>query len=148
MSMFETIRNFFTKHLGLKFTALMLALALWFYIVSELKKGSEEERQFLNRVLPQEGVVAKKLSIMPIFIGRPRAGFAVDPRKAVVVPQYCIVVGTKELLGKIRNAYTMPIDVTGTFKSFNKSVAMNPIAPGVYMEETFVEVTVPVERAP
>lgn len=144
--MLDFIRKFFTKHLGLKFTALILALALWFYIVGELNRGSEEERQFLNRVLPQEGIVAKKLKIMPIFIGRPRTGYAVDPRKAVVVPEYCIVVGTKDLLGKIRFSYTMPIDVSGESKPFSKSVALNPIAPGVYMEETFVDVTVSVEK--
>ena len=50
--MLEFIRKFFTKNIGLKFTALILALALWFYVVNELKKGNEEERQFLNRVLP------------------------------------------------------------------------------------------------
>lgn len=50
--MFGFIRKFFTKNIGLKFTALILALALWFYVVDELKKGSEEERQFLNHVLP------------------------------------------------------------------------------------------------
>ena len=53
--MLEFMRKFFTKNIGLKFMALILALALWFYIVNELKKGNEEERQFLNRVLPQQG---------------------------------------------------------------------------------------------
>ena len=144
--MLEFIRKFFTKHIGLKLTAFSLALALWFYIVNELKKGNEEERQFLNQVLPQEGLVAKKLSIMPIFIGKPARGLTVDPRKAVVVPEYCIVVGTKDLLGKIRFIYTMPIDITGVSKSFTKSVALNPIAPGIYTEETLVQVTVPVEK--
>ena len=52
--MLKFTRKFFTKNIGLKFMALILALALWFYIVNELKKGSEEERQFLNRVLPRE----------------------------------------------------------------------------------------------
>ncbi len=143
--MLEFIRKFFTKHIGLKFTALILALALWFYIVDELKKGNEEERQFLTRMLPQEGLVAKKLSIMPIFIGKPRYGFVVDAKKAVVVPEYCIVVGTKDLLGKIKFIYTMPVDISGASKPFTKSVALNPIAPGVYTEETLVQVTVPVE---
>ncbi|MDD5136023.1 MAG: hypothetical protein PHN63_01590 [Candidatus Omnitrophica bacterium] len=78
--MLDSIRNIFTKHIGLKITALVLALALWFYIVNELNKGNEEERQFLNRMLPQEGLVAKKLTIRPIFLGRPRSGFTVDPR--------------------------------------------------------------------
>ena len=143
--MLEFIRRFFTKHIGLKFTALILALALWFYVVGELKKGNEEERQFLSRILPHEGMVAKKLSIMPIFTGKPRYGFAVDAKKAVTVPEYCIVVGTKSLLGKVKFIYTMPIDISGASKPFTKSVALDPIAPGVYMEETLVQVTVPVE---
>jgi len=145
--MLRPLRNFFTKNIGLKFTALILALALWFYIVNELKKGSEEENQFLNRLLPSEGVIAKKLTIKPIFIGHPRPGFVVADKKIVVVPEYCIVVGTKDLLDKIRFAYTMPVDITGAYKSITKSVALNPIAPGVYTEETLVQVTVPVERA-
>ena len=138
------IRKFFTKNIGLKFTALILALALWFYVVGELKKGNEEERQFLNSVLPQEGIAAKKLSIMPVFIGTPRYGFMINHAKAVVVPEYCIVVGTKDLLGKVRFIYTMPIDVSGASKPFTKSVALNPRAPGIYMEETLVQVTVAV----
>lgn len=126
--------------------ALILALALWFYVVNELKKGSEEERMFLSRMMPQEGMVAKKLSIMPIFIGHPRSGFTLETKKSVVVPEYCIVVGNKDLLEKIRFIYTMPVDVSGVYRSFTKSVSLNPIAPGVYMGETLVEVTVPVER--
>jgi len=141
------LNNFFTENIGLKLIALILALALWFYIVDELKKGSEEESQFLNNVLPSEGVLAKKLPIKPIFIGHPRPGFVLNNRKTSVIPEYCIVVGTKELLGKIRFAYTLPIDLTGNYKTMLKSVALNPIAPGIYMEETLVQVTVPIERA-
>ncbi len=141
------LRNFFTENVGLKVLALALALALWFYIVSELKRGSEEENQFLNNLLPSEGVIAKKLAIRPIFIGHPRPGFTMDVKKAVIVPEYCIVVGTRELLGKIRFAYTVPVDVSGNYKPFTRSVALNPIAPGIYMEETLVQVTVPIEKA-
>ena len=126
--------------------ALVLALVAWFYIVSELNKGSEEERQFLNRVLPREGVTAKKLSIKPIFIGRPRAGYVLVSEKVIVVPEYCIVVGTKNLLDKIRFAYTMPIDLSSSYKPFTKEVPLNPIAPGIYVEDTFVQVTVPIEK--
>lgn len=144
--MLSFIKDFFTKNIGLKFMALILALALWFYVVNELKKGSEEERLFLSRMMPQEGMVAKKLSIMPIFIGRPRSGYTIDTKKAVVVPEYCIVVGSKDLLEKVRFIYTMPVEVNGVYKSFTKSVSLNPISPGIYMGETLVEVTVPVER--
>ncbi|MCM8761110.1 MAG: hypothetical protein NC938_01760 [Candidatus Omnitrophica bacterium] len=145
--MLKFLKNLFTVNVGLKLTALLLALALWFYIVSELNKGSEEERQFLNKVLPTGGIVAKKLLIKPVFVGTPRYGYTIDSRKAIVVPEYCIVVGAKDLLSKIRFAHTMPIDVRGSYRPFTKSVPLSPIAPGVYTEETLVEVTVPVEKS-
>ena len=62
------------------------------------------------------------------------------------MPDYCIVVGTKELLDKVRVIYTMPIDISAAYKPITKSVALNPIAPGVFMEDTQVQVTVPVEK--
>ncbi|MDP3804675.1 MAG: hypothetical protein Q8Q87_03885 [Candidatus Omnitrophota bacterium] len=145
--MLEFLRKIFVKNIGLKITALILALAFWFYIVNELNKGSDEERQLLNRVLPKEGMAAKKLSIKPIFIGKARAGHIIDSQKIVVVPEYCIVVGPKNLLDKIRFIYTMPIDINGSAKTFIKSIPLNPIAPGIYMEETLVQVTVPVEKS-
>jgi YbbR domain-containing protein len=141
------IKNAFTVNAWLKFVALILALMLWFYVVNELNKGTEEEKQFFNKVLPSGGMAAKKLSIKPVFVGSPKQGYIIDPRKAIVVPEYCIVVGSRELLSKIRFANTMPIDVKGSYKPFTKSVALNPLAPGVYSEETLVEVTVPVEKA-
>jgi len=112
-----------------------------------LNNGSDEEKQFLNKILPPEGVVAKKLLIQPIFTGRAKSGYAIDSGSVKVEPDYCIVVGTKELLEKIRVAYTVPVDITGASKSFTKSVALSPIAPGVYMEETFVQVTVAVVKS-
>ena len=144
--MLQSIKNFFTQNIWLKIGSLLLALVLWFYIVNELNKGSEEDRQFLNKVLPSEGVVAKKLSIKALLVGSPRWGYTADPRKAVIVPDYCIVVGTRQLLSKIRFAYTTPIDISNVTKPFTKSVPLNPIAPGIYMEETLVQVTVPIER--
>lgn len=144
--MLKSIRKFLTKNVWLKIGALLLALALWFYVVNELNKGSEEDRQFLNKILPSEGLSAKKLLIKPILVGTPPRGYTADPRKAVVAPEYCIVVGTKDLLSKIRFVYTMPIDVRGEAKPFTRSVPLNPIAPGIYMEETLVQVTVSVEK--
>lgn len=145
--MFSALGGFMSANRGMKLAALILALAIWFYVVNELNQGSEEDRQFLNRVLPSEGLTAKKLTIRPIFAGEPKYGFTVDKMKAVVVPAYCIVVGSKDLLGRVKYAYTMPIDMRGISKTFSASVALNPIAPGVYMEDTLVQVIIPVQRS-
>jgi hypothetical protein len=126
--------------------SLVLALTLWFYIVNELNKGTEEERQLFERILPTQALTAKKLPIRPIFVGRARWGYSVMSESAMVAPQYCIVVGPKALLDKIRYAYTMPVDVAGASKAFTASVPLSPIAPGIYMEETLVQVTVPVGK--
>jgi YbbR domain-containing protein len=140
------MKKILIKNPGLKLTALILALALWYYVVGELKRGSEEDMRFMNRVLPSEGIVTKKLLIRPIIVGKPKRGYFYDSRTIVTVPDYCIVVGTKELLDKVRVIYTMPIDISAAYKPITKSVALNPIAPGVFMEDTQVQVTVPVEK--
>jgi len=141
------MKNPFTHNIELKITSLILALALWFYIVGELNKGSEQEKQFLNKILPADGVVARKLVIRPIFVGKPRYGYYIDTKRVLANPDYCIVVGPREMLGKIKYVFTTPIDVSGLSKPFAKSVPLNPIAPGVFMEETLVQVTVPVEKS-
>jgi hypothetical protein len=44
------IKDFFTKHLALKILSLIMALLVWFYIVNELNKGSNEELQALRKM--------------------------------------------------------------------------------------------------
>jgi len=124
----------------------MLALLMWFYIVNELNKGPNEELELLKKMRPGEGMVAKKLMIKPIFIGKPSWGNSVRRDQVVIVPEYCIVLGPRSTLGKVKSAYTMPIDLKKASKTFTAQVALNPIAPGVYTEETLVEVTVPIEK--
>lgn len=144
--MLQSIKDVFTKHLFLKFLSLMLALLAWFYIVNELNKGSNEELEFLRRMHPNESMVAKKLMISPVFTGKPSWGNSVRRDQVAIVPEYCIVMGSRNILGKVKSAYTMPIDLKGTSKTFTAQVALNSIAPGVYMEETLVQVTVPIEK--
>ena len=144
--MIEYLKDFFTKHLALKILSLILALLVWFYIVNELNKGSIEELQILHKVFPTEGLIAKKLTIKPVFTGRAHWGYKICGDRAVVTPEYCVVVGTRNVLAGIDFAYTMPIDVKKADRAFTASAHLNPIAPGVYMEETLVQVTVPVEK--
>ena len=144
--MLQSIKGVFTKHLFLKFLSLMLALLVWFYIVNELNKGSNEELGLLKKMYPGEGMVAKKLMIKPVFVGKPSWGNSARRDQVVIVPEYCIVLGSRSILGKVKSAYTMPIDLKRVSKTFTTQVALNPIAPGIYIEETLVQVTVPIEK--
>jgi YbbR domain-containing protein len=145
--MFRFLKELFTENLGMKALALFIALVMWFYIVKALNQGSREDVQLMRQVTMADRMVGKKLEIRPVFIGRPQNGFVIPADKIIVNPGYCIVVGTSETLSKIKFALTVPIDVTGVNKTYARAIPLNPIAPGVYMEETLVEVTVPVERA-
>ena len=144
--MLQSVKDFFTKHLVLKILSLILSLLIWFYIVNELNKGSNEELQILRKMRPGESIVARKLMIKPVLVGRPYSGYDVKHDQVVAVPENCMVVGPKDALAKIKFAYTMPIDVKKASKSFTVSVPLSPIAPGVYIEEMLVQVTVPVEK--
>lgn len=144
--MLQSMRGLFTKHLLLKFLSLMLALLAWFYIVNELNKGPSEELELLKKLHPNEGVVAKKLMIIPVFVGKPSRGNIVRRDLVVITPEYCVVMGPKNILSKVKSAYTMPIDLKRESKTFTAQTALRPIAPGVYMEETLFQVTVPIEK--
>ena len=50
-NLLEFLKGFFTKHLALKILSFMLALLIWFYIVNELNKGSNEELQALRKIM-------------------------------------------------------------------------------------------------
>ena len=53
----ETIKDFFTRNLALKILSFILALLVWFYIVNELNKGSQEEVQALRRFTQSKTVL-------------------------------------------------------------------------------------------
>jgi len=144
--MLLSIKEFFSKNLLLKFLSLILALLVWFYIVNELNKGSNEEHELLRKMRPGEGMIAKKLAIKPVFVGKPSWGNRLMRDQVVVSPDYCVVMGSKNALSNIRSAYTMPVDLKRASKTFTAQAALSPIAPGVYMEDTPVQVTVPIEK--
>jgi YbbR domain-containing protein len=145
--MFKFVGRLVTENFALKIVSLFLAVGVWFYVVSELNKGTLEERLAIQQILPSYGMITKKLQIKPIVVGRPKRYYRIVEEKIVVVPDYCIVVGPKSILHNVKYIYTLPIDVTGVNKPVTKTVPLKPIASGIYMEETLVAATVPVEQA-
>lgn len=49
--MLQSTGNFFTKNIPLKVLSFILALLIWFYIVNELNRGSQEELQALRKIM-------------------------------------------------------------------------------------------------
>ena len=48
--------NFFTRNVPLKILSFILALLIWFYIVNELEKGSQEEAMALHKILQKRHI--------------------------------------------------------------------------------------------
>jgi YbbR domain-containing protein len=142
--------KFFGKLVGenflLKVISLVLAVGLWFYIVGELNKGAEEERLVFQKIFPSYGMITKKLEIKPIVMGKPKRGFTVIEDKIAVYPSYCIVIGPKSVLKDIKEIDTVPIDISGADKIITRAVPLKSIAPGIFVEETLVAATIPIER--
>lgn len=49
--MLQSTSKFFTKNVPLKVLSFILALLIWFYIVNELNRGSQEELQALRKIM-------------------------------------------------------------------------------------------------
>jgi len=47
----QFMANFFTRNIPLKVLSFILALLIWFYIVNELNRGSQEELQALRKIM-------------------------------------------------------------------------------------------------
>jgi hypothetical protein len=62
-ALLEYLEKFFMKHLALKILSLILALLVWFYIVNELNKGSNEELQALRKILNPEKKIIESLNV-------------------------------------------------------------------------------------
>lgn len=135
------------ENIFLKFLSLLLAIGLWFYIVSELDKGGEEEKVAFQKIFPSYETISKNLPIKPILVGKPRRGYRVVEEKIASEPGYCIVVGPRNILKNVRHIFTLPLDVEGASAPFTRAVPIRSIAPGIFVENTLVAVTVPVERS-
>ena len=144
--MWTSLTRLLRENMFLKMVSLLLAIGLWFYIVSELDKGSEEERVAFQRMFPSYETISKKLPIKPILVGKPRRGYHVAEEKVIPEPGYCLVVGPRNILRNAKYIFTLPIDVEGESAPFTRAVAIRSVAPGIFVENTLVAVTVPVER--
>lgn len=117
----------------------------------EIKLPSEKIR--VLRIEPEviqvkvDEIIVKKLEIEPTFLGDPAFGYRLDTASVQLDPRFVLVEGPKsqiESLGKIK---TLPVDVVGRVRSFRKTVRLNE-EPGLrILNESLVDIYVPIEEA-
>ncbi len=139
------MKNLILNNLGLKLLALFLAFATWFYVVVELQKGTIEERQALQRILPYR-IISKRLPVKLNLTGEPPEGYAVEYDKITIDPAECVMVGPRSLLEKLSSVKTRIIDISGHTRMFAKDVSIVPPMKGIDIKDRFIKVTIPISK--
>lgn len=137
------MKNFIINNVGIKLLALVLAIVTWSYIVLELQKGSVQEGEALQSIIPYN-LVSKNIPIKINLAGEARKGYIILNDKIVTEPSTCVMIGPKVILEKISSVQTEPIDLSGYTRTFTKDVSIIPPLKGFTIKEKFVSVTVPV----
>jgi YbbR domain-containing protein len=139
------MRVFFLNNIGLKFLALLLAVATWIYVVIELQQGSIEEKEMLQNILPPYRFVSKKVPVKLNLVGEPETGYYVAYDRIVIKPSDFMIVGPKSIISRMSSVETQPVDITGSSKTFITDVSV--ISPTKAMiKDKFITITVPILR--
>jgi len=140
------MKQFVVKNFWLKVLALFLALIVWFYVASELGKGTPEEKELFERVLPYR-VSAKEVPIKINMIGQPHEGYRILNDRITIRPSACLILGPKSLLKNLSYVTTEAIDIGEFTKSIIKEIKIKPIGAGIVLENDFmVNVAIPIEK--
>ena len=133
-------------NLGVKLTALFLALICWFFVFGEINKMLPEKNQE-RRVLTSGHLITKQVPVQIVLEGEPAEGVKVERSKILVSPSFCLVVGEKDILENISYIRTLPINISGRSKSFNEVVKLEAFSKEPGQKDMTVEVMVPIEKA-
>ncbi len=140
------MKQFFVKDFWLKMLALFFAFAVWVYVVSELNKGTPEEKEFFGKFLPYK-VSALEVPIKVALIGKPLTGYRVLNDRIVIRPSTCLLIAPRNLIKTISYVTTADIDISELTKSVARQVKIRPVGPGIFLEKDFfVNIVIPVER--
>ena len=138
------MKNIILNNITLKLLALIIAVITWFYIVVELHKGNVEEKEVLQRMLPQYHMIAKNLPVKLNLVGEPGKGYTIQYDKIKIDPSLCIIVGPRTVLSRLNSINTQPIDITEYKKTFTKSISVEYPVKGIEIKEKFIKVFIPI----
>jgi YbbR domain-containing protein len=136
------MKNVVLNNIGLKVLALFLAVVTWAYIVVELQRGTTEEREALQSILPYR-MISKRLPVKLNIVGSPGNRHSIHYDGVIVSPSEIVVVGPKAVLGKLTQIETQPIDISGHTRTLSKDISIIPPVKG-FIKEKFISVTVPI----
>ncbi|MBU4376247.1 MAG: YbbR-like domain-containing protein [Candidatus Omnitrophica bacterium] len=137
------IKRFIMHNFWLKLLSLVFAVVTWFYVTWQLGRVRREEEKAIFSMIHYD-VVLRELPVDLIIVGKPKEGYIIKESGITVEPKECIIVGPKNILGDVKTAKTVPIDISGYSKDIDRRVALAPIAGGITSEDEFIKIHIPI----
>ena len=133
--------------LFLKISALIVAIAAYFYIHHEIniaeKKTSTDSSYRLIKL------TAKNLPVKVRLETQPPEGYRLLEDQVTVMPLNVVVVGPEALLDDAMSAETSIVDISESTKTVTKKVPLESVS-GIHLtgDHYMIDVTVPIEKIP
>ena len=137
------VKEWITNNLGLKVVSLALAIATWSYINLELTKIKNEEERAIISML-HYNIISKKIPIRLTIVGEAREGYELVADAIDFDPDIIVIVGPESILNEVNFARTIPIDISEYTKDIIKQVELAPIARGITLKDSLVDVNIPI----
>lgn len=139
------IKRFIMHNFWLKLLSLALAVVTWLYVTWQLGETKREEEKAIFSMIHYD-VILRELPVDAVITGKPKDGYMVKENGITVEPKECIIVGPKNILGDVKTAKTVPIDISGCSKDIDKRVSLAPIAGGITTEDEFIKIHIPITK--
>ena len=131
----------------LKISALVVAIAAYFYIhheidMTERKNATDSSYRLIK-------LTAKNLPVKVRLETQPADGYRVIEDRVTVTPPQVMVVGPEALLEEATTAETSIVDISESVKTVTKKIPLESVS-GIHLigQPHLVEVTVPIEKIP
>jgi len=140
------IKSFIMRHFWLKVTALLLAVIAWLYVVGELDKGTLQEQELFEKILPYR-LSAKEVPIKINILGNPPHGYRVVLESVTITPSTCVIFASKNFLRNVEYIATEATDISEYTKPVTRRIKLKPVRSGIILEnDFFVDIVIPIEK--
>jgi YbbR domain-containing protein len=91
-------------------------------------------------------LITKKMNINPVFLGEPAFGYRIHQEEIQLDPNAVLIGGPKGALEKLESVDTEKIDLVGRIRPFRRTVSLNLPAGVKSLNETPVDIYVPIKE--
>ena len=140
------MKRIITNNFWAKVVTLAFAVATWFYVFDLMNSDPyTHRRELTEKTLSNFNFELKEVPIKPVFYGKSPRGYKVEFDKVKVEPEKMTIFGPKEVLDRVEELRTDRIDLRAYTASVQLSLGISSEVKYINLDNTTVEVFLPVE---